>query len=261
MPKKERTWHNPNTALDLGDGFAYQFLMIIDILVGVVALLSALISFFRGFIREVLTIAGVAGGIFAAIFFGPSLAPILRGWLGAGEGDEEPTKLFDLIPMSLIADIAAYGAVFIIVVIIISVISHFTAGAAKAIGLGPIDRTLGVIFGVGRALVLLALLYLPFHLLMEQSTKDEYFGDSHTFFMIEKTSAFIASFLPDTEEVEETAQDKIRDKLKEQDLLKSDKEESKDEDGPKKELIDLKSEGYQEEQREGLDALIENKTE
>ncbi len=228
--------------------------MILDIFVGVVALLSALISFFRGFIREVLTIAGVAGGIFAAIFFGPVLAPTLRGWLGAGEGEEEPAKLFDMIPMSLIADISAYGAIFILVVIVISVISHFTAGAAKAIGLGPIDRTLGVIFGVARALVLLALLYLPFHLLMEQSTKDEYFGSSQSFFIIEKTSAFIASFLPDSEEVEETAQDKIRDKLKEQDLLKQEPGDKKEEPAKKPE-----TQGYQEKQRESLEDLIEEK--
>ncbi len=252
MRQKKRTGHESDDPLDLRRGFAYQFGMIIDIFVGVVAVLSAIISFFRGFIREVLTIAGVAGGIFAAIAFGPALAPTLRGWLGAGEEAEEPAKLFDLIPMSLIADIAAYGAVFIVVVIVISVISHFTAGAAKAVGLGPIDRTLGVIFGVVRALILLALLYLPFHLLMEQPTKDEYFGDSRSFFIIEKTSAFIASFLPDSEEVEETAQDKIRDKLKEQDLLKSDED-----DKPRKELLELKSEGYQEKQRDSLDALIE----
>ena len=229
--------------------------MIIDIFVGIVVLLSAIISFFRGFIREVLTIAGVAGGIFSAIFFGPVLAPVLRGWLGVGEGDAEPAKLFDLVPMSLIADISAYGAVFIVVVIIISVISHFTAGAAKAIGLGPIDRTLGVIFGVFRALVLLALLYLPFHLLMEQDTKNEYFGDSRSFFIVEKTAAFIASFLPESEEVQDSAEDKIRDKLKEQDLLKSGKDE-----GAPKELLELKTDGYQEDQRQDLDKLIEGQS-
>ena len=41
--------------------------MIIDIVLGAIVLISAIISFLRGFIREVLTIAGVAGGFFAAI--------------------------------------------------------------------------------------------------------------------------------------------------------------------------------------------------
>src|SRR5688572_4012748 len=117
--------------------------MIIDIVVGVVVVLSALISFMRGFIREVLTIAGVVGGLIAAYFGGPSLSPLFRDWLGVS-ADGEPAKLFDIVPMGLVADVTAYGAVFIIVVIILSVVSHFMAGAARAMGLGPVDRTLGV---------------------------------------------------------------------------------------------------------------------
>ena len=95
--------------------------MIIDLVVGAVILVSAVISFFRGFIRETLTIAGVAGGGFAAILFGPSLAPTFRNWLGIVDG-EPVEKLFDLVPMTIIANVCAYAAIFIGVVITISVI-------------------------------------------------------------------------------------------------------------------------------------------
>lgn len=229
--------------------------MIIDIVVGVVTLLSALISFMRGFIREVLTIAGVVGGLVAAYFMGPSLAPLFKDWLGAGP-DDEPQKLFDIVPLSLVGDVAAYGAVFIIVVIIISVISHFTAGAAKAMGLGPIDRTLGVIFGIARAVVLLGLLYLPFHLLMDDETKEEVFAGSRTHYIIEKTAEFMVQFLPDSQQVEETAQDKIKEKLQEQDILKGD--DKKDEEKPAVAPDDKATEGYKEDQREKLDELFKN---
>lgn len=240
--------------------------MIIDIVVGVVALLSALISFLRGFIREVLTIAGVVGGLVAAYFMGPALAPIFKDWLNAGP-DDEPQKLFDIVPLSLVGDIAAYGTVFVIVVIILSVISHFTAGAAKAMGLGPIDRTLGVIFGIARAVILLGLLYLPFHLLMDQETKDEIFAGSRTHYIIEKTAAFMVQFLPESQQVEETAQDKIKEKLKEQDILKRDDEKKTEEAAPADDKKDGTSaapaktgaEGYGEGQREKLDQLFEQK--
>ncbi len=242
--------------------------MIIDIVVGVVTLLSALISFLRGFIREVLTIAGVVGGLVAAYFMGPALAPIFKDWLNAGP-DDEPQKLFDIVPLSLVGDIAAYGAVFVIVVIILSVISHFTAGAAKAMGLGPIDRTLGVMFGIVRSVILLGLLYLPFHLLMDQETKDEIFAGSRTHYIIEKTADFMVKFLPESQQVEETAQDKIKEKLKEQDILRSD-------DDKKPDAADDKAvppadgaatpgaakpgtEGYGEGQREKMDQLFEQK--
>lgn len=243
--------------------FPYLFRMIIDIVVGVVTLLSALISFLRGFIREVLTIAGVVGGLVAAYFLGPSLAPIFKSWLGAGP-DDEPRKLFDIVPMGVVGDVAAYGAVFVIVVIILSVVSHFTAGAAKAMGLGPIDRTLGVIFGIARAIVLLGLLYLPFHLLMDQETKDGVFEGSRTHYIIEKTAEFMVQFLPESQQVEETAQDKIKEKLKEQDILKSDDKKAEEpvkDETPAATPVKPKpgTEGYEDGQREKLDQLFEQK--
>lgn len=196
--------------------------MIIDIVVGAIVLISAIISFLRGLIREVLTIAGVVGGLFAAIFFGPSLSPVFRDWLGVVEG-EEAGKLFDIIPMTIVADICAYATIFIIVVIVLSVTSHFTAATAKAMGLGPIDRTLGVIFGIARAVILLGLLYLPFHLLMDEDSKAKYFADSKTHSIIEKTADVMAGFLPSSNEVKTKVNDvtdgEIKKKLFENDIL------------------------------------------
>ncbi len=224
--------------------------MIIDIVVGLVVLASALISFMRGFIRETLTIAGVVGGILAAVFVGPAFAPIVRNWFGTGEGK----KLFDIIPMEIVADATAYGVIFIAVVIIISVISHFISGAAKAMGLGPVDRTLGVIFGVARALVLLGLVYLPFHLLMDNDRKQEFFADSKTHYFIEKISATMAAYLPESEETEKTIKDGAGDlfkkKLEEQDILGTGKKE----ETPDKTPVE---EGYKDEQREKLDKLFD----
>lgn len=229
--------------------------MIIDIVVGVIVLASALISFMRGLIREVLTIAGVVGGILAAVFLGPMLVPTVRDWFGAGEG-EEPSKLFDIIPMEIVADATTYGVIFIAVVIVLSVASHFISGAAKAVGLGPIDRTLGVAFGIARALVLLGLVYLPFHLLMDEEKKEEIFADSKTHYFIEKTAGVMAAYLPESEDVEkdikEGTDDLIKKKLEEQNLLGTGKktetppEEKKLEDGA----------GYDDAEREKLDKLF-----
>lgn len=230
--------------------------MIIDIVVGVVVLASALISFMRGLIREVLTIAGVVGGILAAVFVGPVFAPTVRDWFGVTEGSKQ--KLFDIIPMEIVADVTTYGAIFITVVIVLSVASHFISGAAKAVGLGPVDRTLGVAFGIARALVLLGLLYLPFHLMMDQDKKDEIFAGSKTHYFIEKTAALMAGYLPESEDVEKGVKDAKEDagevfkkKLEEQDILGGKKddapvEENKPEAGP----------GYDDAEREKLDKLF-----
>jgi len=233
--------------------------MIIDIVVCIIVLASALISFMRGFIREVLTIAGVVGGVMAAIFIGPIIAPFVRGWFGVGVEGEDPKKLFDIIPMEIVADATSYGVIFTAVVIILSLLSHFISGAAKAMGLGPVDRSLGVIFGIARALILLGLVYLPFHLLMDQERKDEFFKQSQTIYFVEKVSEFMAGYLPESDDVkdkvDETAGDLIKQKLEEQNLLGSDKKE-KNTNATATPPDETQSKGYKEEQRKNLDKLF-----
>jgi hypothetical protein len=113
--------------------------MIIDILVLLVLALSALIAFLRGFIREVLTIFGVLGGMVAAYYAGPMLLPLMEGWLGVDPAAEDPQKLFDIIPYTYVAAFLAYGSIFVIVVVILSIISHMIAEAVKSVGLGAVD--------------------------------------------------------------------------------------------------------------------------
>lgn len=233
--------------------------MIIDLVVGVIVLISAFISFLRGLIREVLTIAGVVGGGIAAMALGPKLSPVFRGWLGVD--DNPAAKLFDLIPMGIVADICAYGAVFVVVVIILSVISHISAGAVKAMGLGPIDRTLGVLFGILRAVVLLGLFYLPFHLLMDSASKEKYFGDSRTHRFIEGTSDIIAGFLPSSGDVEKTVKGVGNNQIKQQLMKNNILQDSNVPKEKREETSDTSpdqgtQEGYDEKERDQLNDLI-----
>ncbi len=228
--------------------------MIIDIVVGVLILISAAISFLRGFIREVLTIAGVVGGVLAAIFLGPKLAPIFRGWFGV-TGEGEPEKLFDMIPMDVAADATAYAAIFVVFVVAISILSHFIAGGVKAMGLGPVDRTLGILFGVARGFVLLGLFYLPFHLMMKEESKEELFKESRTHYLIEEVAVVLTEYLPDSEEVEKAAKEKqnaFKDKLLEQNLLAGDKAEKDAEE----EKPAAKEDGYDDAERGKIDQLF-----
>jgi membrane protein required for colicin V production len=233
--------------------------MIIDLVVLAVVLVSALISFMRGFIREVLTIAGVVCGIIAAVLFGPSFAPTVRGWFGIEEGAEAPPNLFGLIPMEFVADAVAYGALFLGVVIVVYIITHFISGAAKAIGLGPVDRTLGVVFGIARGLILLGLIYMPLNVLIPPKTKENWFKDSQTHIIIEKVSASMAQYLPDYDAVKQEADDQFKKKLEETDLLAGEKAKKKPQGTTTPAPVENKKpdeEGYREEQRDKLDELF-----
>ncbi len=207
--------------------------MIFDIIVIAVLLISAIIAFLRGFIREALTILGVLGGLVAAYTSAPQLSVYVRGWLGVKDG-LEPELLFGIIPRTLVADILAYGGIFIVVVILLSIVSHFLAEAVKNMGLGAIDRTFGVVFGIIRGVILLGLLYLPVHLLVDEETKNTWFADSRAHFYLEQSSEVISVFLPktvvaklhdDTKKIKETLS--AREKLQKIDVLR--KNEDRDE--------------------------------
>jgi len=235
--------------------------MLVDGIVLVVLLISASIAFVRGFIREVLTILGVVGGLVAAYFGGPMLQSIISGFMGVSEG-AEPQRLLGIIPYTLLADAIAYGSVFIIVVVALSVLSHFLAEAAKNIGLGAVDRTLGVLFGLMRGVLLLGLLFMPVHLFVDQETRDKWMGDSQTRFYLEETAGVMLRLLPketvdNLEEKAEEAAEKGEKARSQIDVLRA-AEEGKDikvEElkAPEKE----KGSGYGDDFRQEMDSLFE----
>ncbi len=233
--------------------------MIFDIVVFSALLISALVAFMRGFIKEVLTIAGVLGGFVAALYFGPVLSDILSGWLGAENGENGGT-LFGVIPYSLLTEAAGYGVVFISVVIILSVASHFIAKGASAVGLGPVDRTLGVVFGLARAIILLGLLYMPVHLLVEDEQKEEWFGTPVTEQAVAWTSEKLIAVMPERFEIDaqdaETQNRKAQDLMESLDILKG----GEDKSDPSPESDNEESTGYPSKDREKLDELFESGT-
>ena len=211
--------------------------MIIDIVVAVVLFISALIAFIRGFVREVLTIAGVVSGLLGAYYVGPLLAPLVRGWFGVGEGVEEIGKLMGIVPYTYVADGLAYLTIFLVIVIVMSILSHFLAEGLKNIGLGAIDRTFGVIFGLARGILLLGILYMVPYTLADQQTRDDFFGESKSQFYLEHTAKFLQKFIPEGAKAEltegaETIEDAVttKDKLQKMNLLKKDGTDEKEEE-------------------------------
>ncbi|MEC7576418.1 MAG: CvpA family protein, partial [Pseudomonadota bacterium] len=128
----------------------------LDIIVGLVLLFSVGIAFLRGFVREVLTITGLIGGIFCALLFGGALEPSVAGMLGVSS--EKAEKLISPIPNDFLVKAISYGGIFISVVIGLSIVSYFISKKLKDTGMGPIDRTLGVFFGLARAVLVLGFL-------------------------------------------------------------------------------------------------------
>lgn len=240
--------------------------LFVDIFVGLVVLISVSVAFLRGFIREVLTILGIVGGIVASYIGGPFLIPSMRGWMGVTEGaeGEEAEKFMSILPYPMLADFLSYAAVFVVFVIILSVLSHFLAEAAKNLGLGALDRTLGVVFGLARSVIVLGLLYLPIFYLVGDEEKKSWFEGSHTHVYLEAASGWINGFFPENVEESlpdsEKAMDMISDtrkKLEAMDVLPSE-DDVKEATDP--ENIEKKTDGYTPDFRDAMDKLIEENT-
>ncbi|WP_421994934.1 CvpA family protein [Roseococcus sp.] len=110
----------------------------------IVMVASAILSFMRGFVREVLGVAAWIGAAFAAFAFREPLVAVLNGTI-------EPDWL---------ADGVAVGAVFLIVLVVLKLVIHALAGRVQSSPLGGVDRSLGAIFGLARGAFIAALVYV-----------------------------------------------------------------------------------------------------
>lgn len=234
-----------------------DFALIMDIIVLVIILISAVVAFLRGFVREVLTIVGLAGAALVSLTVGPALTPGIQDWLMADiPADKiDEARLWGYIPYDVASAAMSYLGLFVVTLIVLSIISHYIAKSVHAIGLGPVDRSLGVVFGVARGFVLVGLLYLPFHILMNDEEKKEWFGDSETLSYVEYSSDMMLALMPEswtrTKEDHHDA-DPLKNLTGENDAVKKDIGTDEDEAEQDKGI------GYDDIERQAIDALIEN---
>ncbi len=101
--------------------------------------LSMLLGLWRGLVQEVLSLAGWVAAFFVAQIYAPQAA----AWLPM-EGSSQMLRYA-----------AGFVAVFIAVLIATVLVSFVIKKLVSAVGLGPLDRLLGSLFGLLRGLVIL----------------------------------------------------------------------------------------------------------
>ena len=137
--------------------------ILLDSIVGIVILLSVIIAFFRGFVREMLTIVNLVGAAAGAYFLADPLKPHFDKWLKVPVDDDAKVDLiWGVIPPEIMSAFLSYACPFFGVFLILTLAGLYIPGTVKALGLGPADRTLGVAFGALRGALLVFIVYLPF---------------------------------------------------------------------------------------------------
>ena len=134
------------------DGFT-----IIDGIVAAIILVSALLAYARGFVREALAIAGwVVAGI-AAFIFAPQVQPLIKEVPVVG------AMLADSCELSIIA---AFAAVFAVALVIASLFTPLFSSIVQRSALGGLDQGAGFLFGVLRGIVLVAVAYFVYEVVV-----------------------------------------------------------------------------------------------
>lgn len=118
---------------------------VFDLAVIVVIALSGVFAYARGFVREALSIAAWLFAGAAGYYAYPLAAPMLARF----------------VPGGLVANVAAFCVVFVVALILFHLVAKTLAGQVKRSPLSPVDRGLGLIFGITRGLVLVSIAYLP----------------------------------------------------------------------------------------------------
>jgi membrane protein required for colicin V production len=122
------------------DGFT-----LVDGVVAIVILVSAILAYSRGLVREVLSIAGWVVAAIVAFIFAPQAEPLVR----------EIPYLGDFIGTSCqLGIIAAFAGVFAIALIVTSIFTPIFSGLVQNSAIGGLDQGIGFVFGVLRGVVL-----------------------------------------------------------------------------------------------------------
>lgn len=115
-----------------------------DFVIIAIIVLSSIFAYSRGLVREALSIAAWVLAAVAAFYAFPYVLPYLDRYL----------------PKGPVANIAAAAGVFIVALVVLHMIAQILAKHAKHSHLSPVDRTLGLLFGLARGLVLACVLYI-----------------------------------------------------------------------------------------------------
>jgi len=114
--------------------------------VAAILLISAVLAFSRGFVREILSIAGWVGAGVVAFYFSPQVVPLVQ----------EIPVLNDIIGDNCeLGILTAFAGVFAVALVVIALFTPLISGAVQKSALGSLDGGLGFLFGIARGVLLI----------------------------------------------------------------------------------------------------------
>lgn len=155
--------------------------MIADIVIAGVLIVSGVLAYFRGLVRETLTMAGWLGAAFATLYGFAYLRPVVAEFISAG----------------LIADLVTAAGLFIVTLVLLTVLTHIISERVKGSALGHLDSALGFVFGVLRGAVLVALLYIGATIFWDESDFPAPIAEARSLPLVRASAEILARLAPE----------------------------------------------------------------
>jgi len=152
----------------------------VDIAVAAILLTSIFFAIYRGFMRETLSIFAWAAAAFATLYFGHLLVPLLKPHMP---------------PM--LAQVLAYTVVFVLVLMPLIFIGSRFAARVHESPVGVLDRILGAVFGIVRGLVVIAVIYILYSLIVPVPLQAKWMKGARSLPLIQKSADTLLALLPE----------------------------------------------------------------
>lgn len=157
----------------------------LDIAIVAVIALSAIFAFARGFVREALSIAAWVGAAVITLYgFNYVYAIAVR-----------------FVTTPLLADLIAGAGLFVISLIALTILTGYIARFVQSTALSPIDRTLGLVFGLARGLVLVSLAYLVVDISLPQNDRPPWIKEARSERFLAQGAGMLRDALPESLQV------------------------------------------------------------
>jgi membrane protein required for colicin V production len=155
----------------------------LDIFVVGIIILSGLFAFARGFVRECLSIASWAGAAAASLYAAPYLRPFAERYM----------------PKGAVSDAVATGAAFLVTLIVLTILTGAISRRVQHSSLSALDRTLGLVFGLMRGALLVAIGFVALSFVLPPSgDRPQWIAQSRTAPLFTSATASLGRLVPET---------------------------------------------------------------
>jgi len=127
---------------------------VVDAVVAIVILLSAILAYSRGVVREGMAIVGWVFAAVVAYMFAAKFEPFVKQIPGLDRFIGDTCE---------ISTIVSFAAVFALALVVVSVFTPLFSSIIQRSALGGLDQGLGFLFGVARGVVLIAVAFFVYN--------------------------------------------------------------------------------------------------